>query len=124
MNIFLLSDLHVEFGQDYDYPSEPFDIVVLAGDIDHSINAVGVAHWFHKQTNLPVILVAGNHEFYRGDFHHVLANMRDAAAQHDHIHFLENDSLVINDVRFLGCTLWSNFSMYGPAKVSQAKAIA
>ncbi|MNZ49153.1 hypothetical protein D3C78_669140 [compost metagenome] len=29
------------------------------------------------------------------------------------IHFLENDAVVLGDVRFLGATLWTDFQLYG-----------
>lgn len=35
--------------------------------------------------------------------------MRDYAAQYDQLIFLEKDEVVINGVRFLGTTLWSNY---------------
>lgn len=124
MKILLQSDIHIEFGQDHDYPDADFEVIVLAGDIDHSTSAVNVARWFQKNANVPVILIAGNHEFYGGDLERTLANMNDAAAQFIDIHFLENGVVVINDVRFLCCTLWTNFSLNGPDRVKQSKKIA
>jgi DNA repair exonuclease SbcCD nuclease subunit len=34
------------------------------------------------------------------------------------IHILENDQLVINDVTFLGCTLWTDFQLFGDPKIA------
>ena len=35
------------------------------------------------------------------------------AAQKSGVHFLENDQVIIDGVRFLGCTLWTNFKLFG-----------
>jgi hypothetical protein len=56
-------------------------------------------------------MIPGNHEFYDGEYHDTLARMRASAARHE-IHLLENDALVIGDVRFLGCTLWTDFRLF------------
>jgi len=59
-----------------------------------------------------VIYVAGNHEFYGGHWDSTLTTMR-AEAKQSGIHFLENDSIEIDGVRFLGCTLWTDFDYFG-----------
>ncbi|RKU01022.1 hypothetical protein C7H84_25340 [Burkholderia sp. Nafp2/4-1b] len=113
MKLLVLSDLHNEF--------EPAvadakaiaqsDVVVLAGDIHTKDRSIGWAQAFVDDPAKPVILVAGNHEFYRGHFDGTLDKLRDLA-QGTNIHFLENDVLVLGDVRFLGCTLWTDFKLY------------
>jgi hypothetical protein len=35
---------------------------------------------------------------------------------------MENDSLCVGDVRFLGCTLWTNFSLLGDPTLAGRKA--
>ncbi|WP_244099046.1 metallophosphoesterase [Burkholderia ambifaria] len=113
MKLLVLSDLHNEF--------EPAvadakaiaqsDVVVLAGDIHTKDRSIEWAQAFVDDPTKPVILVAGNHEFYRGHFDGTLDKLRDLA-QGTHIHFLENDAFVLGDVRFLGCTLWTDFKLY------------
>ena len=116
MNIFLLSDLHLETGQDFpDAPPET-DVVVLAGDIDKSTLSISLAFYYRNQIKKPVIVIAGNHEFYGGDYLRILSNIRQEAARDDDIHFLENDSIQIDDTIFHGCTLWTNFELYGRYK--------
>ncbi|ACA89201.1 metallophosphoesterase [Burkholderia orbicola MC0-3] len=113
MKLLVLSDLHNEF--------EPAvadaktiarsDVVVLAGDIHTKDRSIGWAQAFVDDPTKPVILVAGNHEFYRGHFDGTLDKLRNLA-QGTNIHFLENDAFVLGDVRFLGCTLWTDFKLY------------
>lgn len=113
MKIYLVSDIHVEYHKDYLLPNEPVDLVVLAGDIHSGENVLEVAARFQQATQAPAILVAGNHEFYKCDHQQQLDKLRHEASRLEQVFFLENDSVVINDVRFLGCTLWTNFALYG-----------
>ncbi|WP_024905192.1 metallophosphoesterase [Robbsia andropogonis] len=113
MKLLVLSDLHNEF--------EPLlpdaaavsraDIVVLAGDIYTKNRSVEWAQSFVNDSAKPIILVAGNHEFYRGHFDRTLKKLRDAA-RGTNVHFLEDEEVTLNDVRFLGCSLWTDFKLY------------
>ena len=67
--------------------------------------------------------VAGNHEFYKRDRPDVLENLR-AAAEEQEVYFLENDEIVIEGVRFLGCTLWTDFCFFGEERQAECMAIA
>jgi predicted phosphodiesterase len=84
------------------------DLVILAGDID--IHAKGVA-WANTTFSCPVIYVAGNHEYYKGHIDKTLRKMKDAAAPH--VHVLENEVFVWQQIRFLGTTAWTDFSSTG-----------
>ena len=103
MRIHLLSDLHLEF-QDFSPATHDADVVVLAGDID--LLARGV-EWANKNFCCPVIYVAGNHEYYKGHLNRTLEKMREKALPH--VHVLENDQVVIDGVRFIGTTGWTDF---------------
>lgn len=103
MRIHLLSDLHLEF-QDFSPATHDADVVVLAGDID--LLARGV-EWANKNFHCPVIYVAGNHEYYKGHLPRTLEKMK--AKAFSYVHVLENDQVVIDGVRFLGTTGWTDF---------------
>lgn len=124
MKIFLASDLHVEFHENFPLPKSPVDLVVLAGDIHAGIEALDVAEKYQKHCDVPVIIICGNHEFYKTEYKKQLAAFRSQAAKLDNVHFLEKDTVIINGIRFLGCTLWTNFALYGdkPKAVSQSHA--
>ncbi len=119
MKLLILSDLHVEFS-----PFTPdaaaiaiADVVVLAGDI-HKGNEV--AQWARQTfADKPVILVAGNHELYGGQWDSTLDDIRESALRHQ-VHFLENNAITIDGVQFLGATLWTDFEYFGPDKVEAA----
>lgn len=109
MKILVLSDLHLEFAN-FSPPLAEIDVVVLAGDIWKK--DLGI-HWARSTwPDTEIIYVAGNHEFYRGDRKAVQSLLRDAAEETG-VHFLDNDEIVIDDVRFLGATLWTDFNLFG-----------
>jgi len=107
MKIQVLSDLHIEFAP-FSVPHTDADLIVLAGDIGVGLDGIK----FAKTLPLPVIYVTGNHELYNQRFPAHIDAMRDEAKE-SNVHFLENDSVVINDVKFLGCTLWTDFKVFG-----------
>jgi len=105
MRIHLLSDLHNEF--DTYIPSVvDADIVILAGDID--VKARGV-EWAKQAFHIPVLYVLGNHEYYRGHMPRTLEKMR-SACRATHVQVLERDAVEIGGTRFLGATMWTDFS--------------
>ena len=65
-------------------------------------------------------MVAGNHEFYRSSIDNQIIRFRKAIEHEPRIHFLENDAVVIEGVRFLGCTLWSGFDVLGKDNIQPA----
>jgi predicted phosphodiesterase len=113
MNIYLVSDIHFEFDQEFILSDLPFDLIVLAGDIHQGYASAAIAREFQRDAQVPVILVAGNHEFYHGDWNGTLVEIRKEAQRSLNVHFLEQNTVTIDNVRFLGCTLWSNFEING-----------
>lgn len=111
MKINYFSDTHLEFGG-LAAPDTDADIIVAAGDI--GIGTIGV-DWL-KTLNKPVIYVAGNHEFYGGEYQQTLQWIRKQCAN-SNVHFLENDSYVFQNVRFLGCTLWTDLLSLDSEKI-------
>jgi len=107
MKIHLISDVHNEM----DVVSTPMpgdtDVVILAGDIHSGINGV---EWAQNNygTDVPIVYVAGNHEFYHNDLS-VVKDIAEAAAG-TNVRFLDNSSTVIDGVRFIGSTLWTSFN--------------
>lgn len=109
MRISILSDLHLEFGG-FEPVETSADVTVLAGDIWTRDRGVTWAakHFRPERT----ICLAGNHEFYMESLEDVLEACDDVAARAG-VHFLENRSVVIDGVRFVGSTLWTDFSLDG-----------
>jgi predicted phosphohydrolase len=109
LRLHVLSDLHLEHAA---YPVAPAaaDVIVLAGDI--ATGTRGVAWARSWAGGLPVLYIAGNHEFYGHDFSRLLDALRETAAGSS-VHVLEDDEVVLHGVRFLGCSLWTDFAFDG-----------
>lgn len=128
MKIAYCSDLHYEFLDDSSWlPVEAgsCNVLVLAGDIAVGKAAIEVVT--RIADSLPgteVIYVAGNHEFYHTSIDEQLEMLRAGFQDHQRIHFLENDAIEINGVRFLGCTLWTGFDLFGKDLVRQIIRLA
>jgi len=113
--IHVLSDVHLETGT-YEIPDDlEFDILVAAGDIGPIEMAVP---WL-AGLGRPVIYVLGNHENWDRDIGSTAENAR-ILARGTNVHVLEQESIVIGGVRFLGATLWTNFGEWHPALVQSA----
>ena len=106
MRIRVYSDLHLEFAP-FVPPENDADVIVLAGDIDNG--AAGI-EWARGTFGKPVLYLAGNHEYYEGEFEAVQRAM-GAAARKRSVELLDCSEVVVDGVRFLGCTLWSDYSL-------------
>lgn len=110
MKFKLMSDLHLEFGNPLDFwrkDQEPGMNLLLAGDIDSNI--LNLADWMKYTCDQfeNVVMVAGNHEFYGHYFFNIHEQLGELHNKIDNFHFLENDTVVIDDVTIIGATLWS-----------------
>ncbi|WP_367394007.1 metallophosphoesterase [Pseudomonas sp. X4] len=107
MKLLIYSDLHLEFA-DFEPPDVRPDLVILAGDI--STRARGVI-WACYAFECPVLYVAGNHEYYQGHMDATFKQMQEAASPH--VHVLNNACYVLDGVRFLLTTGWTDFTSTG-----------
>ena len=91
------------------------DAVVFAGDIH--IGDKGLKWILESVTDVPVIYVLGNHEYYGQIYPKLVRNLR-SMAQGTNVHVLENNSVVIDSIMFMGCTLWTDFELFGNPRVA------
>lgn len=109
MKVLVLSDLHLEFAPFEPEPDLEFDVVILAGDI-HSPAKRAVQWAMDRFRDKPVVYLLGNHEYYDGRLDTTLAEAR-CEAEDSNIYLLDGDEAVIDGVRFLGATLWTDFKL-------------
>jgi calcineurin-like phosphoesterase family protein len=105
----VMSDLHNEFGQ-VELPDVACDAVILAGDTD--VGSRGAQWAIERFVDTPIFYVAGNHEYF-GKKLPKLNGEIDALCAATNLHFLRDGEAVLGDVRFLGCTLWTDFRIHG-----------
>lgn len=144
MKIKLVSDLHLEFSDINIQNTDNCDVLILGGDIciaqdlhdhpelvnssDQAAIAAGTGlgrrqqaaqryRDFFKRCSFQfphVIYIMGNHEFYNGKFFAGIDYMREELAKYPNIYMLEQDTKVIDDVTFVGATLWTDMNKGDP----------
>lgn len=120
MKLQLLSDLHLEAHPHFTpSPAVGADVLVLAGDIGSyqagsllSDDDFGLARFSplpqYAGWPTPVVFVPGNHEYDMQDFDAAHTRLRRTCDRLGLI-WLERESMVLQGVRFVGTTLWSDF---------------
>ena len=139
MKIYVTSDIHLEFGDCLIKNEDNVDVLILGGDImiaqdlhDHpetSYSNDNLADLGRRQQTAQrfrdfikrvsfqfphVIYIAGNHEFYNGKWPIGVQYLRDECAKYPNVYFMENDCQKINDVTFVGSTLWTDMNREDP----------
>ena len=123
MKIQLLSDLHLEAHPHWEpHPAPGAEVLVLAGDIgsyqpgSQLIDTdFGLGRFSpHQGWPTPVLFVPGNHEYDAQDFDHAHARLR-ATCERLGLIWLERETVVLDGVRFVGTTLWTDFDALGSA---------
>jgi len=139
MKIALASDLHLEFETITLPNTEGAKVLILSGDIcvahslhDHPIDkpvpddamkpgrnqsaAYKYREFFdHVSKEYEyVVYVAGNHEFYHGRYPDAYGWLYEEMKRYDNIHFLDKDDITIDDVTFVGGTLWTDMNRADP----------
>jgi len=120
----LFSDLHLETESFDPRPGPGAELLVLGGDIDATWQALErFAGW-----PVPVVMVAGNHEFDGRDLVHAWPELRAHCARHG-IRLLERESLVLTGAdglrwRFVATVRWSDFDCFGDAGRERAMRAA
>lgn len=123
MKIRLISDAHLEFGP-LDLIPAGEDILILAGDIAIHTNHMEMLKRVAAEFSVPVIVIAGNHEFYRNgysDQHTWEQTIDDLKAAADHtdrivagkVTYFEDSCAVYQGFRFVGATLWTDMKLFG-----------
>jgi len=131
MRLYVTSDLHLEFG-DLDLKNiDGVDVLILSGDIlvardlgRSDERGDRVREFLRKcHERFPhVIMIMGNHEHYHGDFSKSADVIREAVRDYDNFHFLEKQSVKIDDYLFIGGTLWTDFNREDPLTMWHASS--
>lgn len=109
MKIHILSDLHLEC-ESFEPPETSANVVLLAGDIGIGVNGI---EWAKKHFEVPVLYVPGNHEYHDPSFsidEHQVAMQQ--ACKGSNVELMDNKVMVIEGVRYIGTTLWTDLKNF------------
>lgn len=121
--LWIQSDQHYEiYGKPLHFPIPEADVFVCAGDLMRE--PADAVMWLDVSIPFPTIYVAGNHEYYRGTYTRWRDEGAAASAGRPKVDLLENGVSITGGVRFIGCTLWTDFALYGPEFVETSKKAA
>jgi predicted phosphodiesterase len=135
MKIKLVSDLHLEFSDINIKNHEGYDVLILSGDIlvaeklplENSEHGQRFRDFLERvSAEFPhVVYVAGNHEFYGGGkFFQTVEYLRTyCATKFNNVHYLERDTKVIDDVVFVGGTLWTDMNKRDPITLHAVRGL-
>ena len=122
MRINVASDIHLEFGPIEIKNTEAADVLILSGDICVAIDVMHKDDLDNKSKNIHdffemcskeyknVIYIVGNHEHYNGDFQQTIPHLKRSFEYLDNLHILDKEIVTIDDVTFIGGTLWTDMN--------------
>lgn len=139
MKVAVASDLHLEFGPLDLQNDENADVLVLAGDIcvardlkQRDIYGVmestrsSKLHDFFQNVSEKfkhVVYVAGNHEHYDGDFATTYTKLKTNLAHLTNLHVLDRECFTLDDVTFVGGTMWTDMNNRDPLTMFHIKSM-
>ena len=133
-----ISDIHMNFQQrnrvadDFWYPQKDYldkhTVLVIAGDLWHGNKTLSTEegiHWIRQISKRfhSVVMVYGNHDYWFTDIDFAISNAKKFIQELGlkNVHLLENDSVVIDEMKFVGATLWTDFNKNNIASKALAK---
>lgn len=119
MKLQYISDIHFEFFQDklfnifYQKIYPVAEYLILAGDISTISSNTNNQYYikflkYCSENWKHIFIITGNHEYYNSTIEHVNNTINDICKDFYNIHFLNNSSIIIDNYKFIGSTLWSN----------------
>ena len=137
MKIAIASDVHLEFGDLILKNEENADVLILSGDICVAADfreSDGIIENGKSQRYTDffarcafefskVIYVAGNHEHYNGDYAETFTILRNSLGHIENLHILDKEHVTINDVTFIGGTLWTDMNAQDPVTLAHIRGM-
>jgi len=111
----IVSDIH----QDHKHnayvhaPIPGVDVMIVAGDLEEGGGIESLLPYI--EAGQRVIFVPGNHEYYDHEINDTKEKMREHS-KFIGVDYLDNDTVVINNVRIVGATLWTDYLLFGESE--------
>jgi len=127
MRIWFMSDIHPNPEWPFELPEQApaAEVIVLAGDCGEEMSRRAIP-WVaenFKIYGLPIIYVPGNHDFYRAHLSHEVTKARLVADHHGVTLLAQGESVVIDGVRFVGATMWTDYALGDYGHIAELEAL-
>jgi len=142
MKIAVASDIHLEFGPITLTNEENADVLILSGDICVAADVKpkhdslsNLIDRFKRSENVHVffencckefknvLYVMGNHEYYHGDYATTIRHLKDCLLpSNPNLHIMDIETLKIDDITFIGGSLWTDMNREDPISINTAMA--
>ena len=137
MKIQIISDIHFEFFQhepEYNYKKFYQNLLGATKKMDTILCIAGDLGLFHRSNTWKeplhtlaekyraIICVAGNHEYYNNNVLDDEIRILEVANLPNNVHYLFNESIIIDKVRFIGGILWTSFNNKQPEAMRYAQS--
>ena len=122
------SDLHCDFTEgdifsdNFLYNKDNSDVLCLLGDTFEIRNHDKFKDVFYTLAECyPIILfIYGNHCFYNNDILNAKKQMQEFTKDYPNFHILDNDIFELDNLVFVGTTLWTDMNNFNPDVCSAA----
>ena len=138
MKISICSDIHLEFGPISLENTDNADVLILGGDICVAKDIMnkddtGIFDRFDRSKTIHtffqeccerfphVVYIMGNHEHYNGDYPSTIGILRDRLGYLSNLNILDKQTVTIDDVTFIGGTLWTDMNKEDPITLLHIK---
>ena len=119
--LWIFSDLHYEQGNSLPRSAPEHDICICAGDLNHLPWAIESLK-SGELGNGTTIYVPGNHDFYRQSSIEYASKIGADSAIHSNVFLANPAEYCFHGIRFLGCTLWTDYQLFGNQMASMGVA--
>lgn len=111
MKFVLFSDIHNGYKFENEVVPDKDAVLLLPGDLHEFKRTNRYKELIKVLTDSykEVLLVPGNHEYYGSNIISVNKKMTLLQQEFSNFHFLQNSSVVIDDIFIVGSTLWTDF---------------
>jgi Icc-related predicted phosphoesterase len=120
--LWIFSDPHFEMGNNIPASAPDHDVCVVAGDLNKLEWAVEQLASGELGNTGPTIYVPGNHDYYRTESMEGAERLATEKVKGTNVFLANPDEYVFNGTRFLGCTLWTDYKLYGDQMRSMGHA--
>jgi len=114
MRIGVLSDLYLDELGPLPAPEDQPDVLVLAGNIARGMKGI---EWAVQTYSCTILYVLGSNAYHGHDIDTFETELR-SIAWGSNFHLLQNETLIIRGVRFIGATLWTDYNLFGNVEVA------